>query len=103
MLIILSKSPTARNDASILEIVGKLREKGENVAIMHIQDACIATTMNEYCKKLVRRKITLYSLKADLKARGLLEKVNAHVRLVDYKQWINLLMHEHSKIVSWTS
>jgi sulfur relay protein TusB/DsrH len=103
LLIILSKSTTTRTNGSILEIAGKLREKGENTAIMHIQDACIATTMNEYCEKLARRKITLYSLKADLKARGLLERVNPHVRIVDYKQWIDFLMNEHSKIVSWTS
>jgi len=103
LLIILSKSPTEKNNASILEIAAKLREKGENVAMVHVQDACITTTVDEYCEKLARCKIMLYSLKADLKARGLLEKVNPHVRLVDYKQWINLLMNEHSKIVSWTS
>lgn len=103
MLIILSKPLTARNNQSILEIAAKLNEKGQDVAIMHIQDACIATTMNEYCEKLARSKITLYSLRADLKARGLLEKVDSHVQIVDYKQWINLLMDEHSKIVSWTS
>jgi sulfur relay protein TusB/DsrH len=103
LLIILSKSPTAKNDASILEIAGKLREKGENVAIMHIQDACIATTMNEYCEKLAGREIALYSLEADLRARGLLEKVHQHARPVDYKQWVNLLINEHGKIVSWTS
>lgn len=103
MLIISSKSPNARDNASMLEIAGKLREKGENVAILHIQDACIATTMDEYCDELAGRKITLYSLKDDLKARGLLEKANPHVRLVDYKHWTNLLMKDHSKIVSWTS
>ena len=103
MLVILSKSPTARKNSSIFEIARKLREKGENVAIMHVQDACIAATMNEYCEKLARCKITLYSLKADLKARGLLEKVNEHVQLADYERWIDLLMNEHSKIVSWTS
>lgn len=103
MLIILSKSPIGGIYESILEIARKLSEKGENVAILHIQDACAATTMNEYCEKLAKRKITMYSLKADLKARGLLEKVNPQVRLADYDQWINLLMNEHNKIVSLTS
>jgi len=103
MLIILSKSPWAENYGSTLEIARKAAEKGDNVAILHVQDACIATTINEHCGKLAEKKIGIYVLKADLEARGLMEKVSRKARVIDYKQWVKLVMTEHNKIVSWTS
>jgi len=103
MLIILSKSPWAENYGSILEIARKAAENGEKVAVLHIQDACIAVTMNEYCDKLAEKRIDVYALKADCEARGLAQKVSPKVKLIDYKQLINLVMREHDKIVSWTT
>jgi len=103
MLIILSKSPRVENFNSILEIAESAAKNGEKVAMLHIQDACLATTMNEYCDKLSRQKIEVYALKTDVEARGLTEKVSRNVRLIDYKQWVKLVMTEHKKIISWTS
>jgi len=103
MLIILSKSPWAESYDSILEIVRKATGKGEKVAILYIQDACIAATIDEPCHKLALNKINLYALKADCEARGLVRKVNGKVKLIDYKQWVKLVMNEHDKIVSWTT
>jgi len=99
LLIILSKSATSET----VQIAEHLAKKGENVAILHVQDACVAVTIKEYCDKLERSKIHVYSLKADLEARGLRNKTGKNVRLIDYKQWVELLMEEHDKIVSWTS
>ncbi|HKZ92959.1 MAG TPA: sulfurtransferase complex subunit TusB [Candidatus Bathyarchaeia archaeon] len=102
MLIILSRPATAEAHESIFQIAEKLSRKGESIAVLHIQDASIAVTMKEYCDELVKSKIGVYSLKADLEARGLLKKVNKEVKLIDYKQWVDLLMNEHNRIVSWT-
>ena len=103
MLIILSKSPWAENYGSILEIALKAVENREKTAVLYIQDACIAATMNEYCDKLAENKIEIYALKADCEARGLMEKVRPKVNLIDYKQWVELVMTKHDEIVSWTS
>jgi len=103
MLIILNKSPRTENYDSILEIAKKAAEDGENVAVLYIQDACIAATINEYCDKLAENKIEVYALKADCEARGLVEKASRKVRIIDYKQWVKFMMSEHKKIVSWTS
>jgi len=103
MLIILSRSPWAENYSSILEIAKKAAQNGEKVAVLHIQDACIAATIEEHCDKLAENKIEIYALKADCKARGLTKKVSRKVKLIDYKQWVNLVMTEHKKIVSWTT
>jgi sulfur relay protein TusB/DsrH len=103
VLVILSRSPRSENYGSILQIVRKAVENGEKVAIMHIQDASIAVTIDEYCDQLAKNKIELYALKADCEARGLTKKVSIKVRLIDYKQWVELVMVEHKNIVSWTS
>lgn len=100
MLIILSKSPSVNCYDSILKIAEKAREK---VAILHIQDACIAATMDEYCERLAEGRINSYVLRADCEARGLLEKVGRDIKAIDYKEWVDLLMKKHDKIVSWTT
>jgi sulfur relay protein TusB/DsrH len=103
LLLVLSKSPWAENSGFILEVVEKVEAKGEKVAVLHIQDAVTAATLSEYCTKLTDNKIEVYALKADCEARGLLGKVNPKARVIDFKQWVKLMMNEHDKIVSWTS
>jgi len=103
MLIIVSKSPWSESYSSVLGIARKAAENGEKMAVLYIQDACIAATINEYCDKLAENKIGVYTLKADCEARGLVRKVNRNVKLIDYKQWVKLVMTEHKKIVSWTA
>jgi sulfur relay protein TusB/DsrH len=103
MLIILSKSPRAENYGSILEITTKVVENGEKVAVLYVQDACITATMNEYCDKLAENKIEIYALKADCEARGLMDKVRPKVKVIDYRQWVKLVMAAHDKIVPWTT
>jgi len=103
MLIILSRSSSVNDYDSILEIAERANEKGEKVAILHIQDACMAATLAEYCERLAEGTINAYVLRADCEARGLLEKVGRNVKIIDYKGWVRLVMNEHDKIVSWTT
>lgn len=103
MLIVLSKSPWAENLGFILEAAEKVKAKGERVALMHIQDAVIAATLSEYCTRLTDNDIDVYALRADCEARGLLGKVSPKAKVIDYMQWVKLIMNEHEKIVSWTS
>jgi len=102
MLIILSKSPFTSDCESLVKLASKAIEKGESVAILHIQDACAAVTSDKYLKKVASSEIEICVLKEDCEARGLLEKIKARIRTVDYKGWVNLVMNEHDKIVSWT-
>jgi len=102
MLIILSKSQSVNDYNSILKIAEKASEKGEKVVILHIQDACIVATLDEYCKRLAEGRIDAYVLSGDCEARGLLEKVGRDVKIVDYKGWVRLVMKEHDKIISWS-
>ena len=101
MLIILSKSPFSGDFDSILKMASEIAKMGEKVGILHIQDACIALTLPEYLRKISDNKFELYALKADCEARGLLEKVEKRVKILDYKGWVKLVMDEYDKIVSW--
>ena len=84
-------------------MAARLAEKGEGIAILHIQDACSAVASREYCDRLLESKINVYALKADVEARGLIQGMHPNVKTVDYKQWVSLMMNEHNKIVSWTN
>ena len=102
MLIILGKSPFVGDYASILDIALRAVQKGEKVGVLHIHDSCIALTSDEYSKKLVDAGLNVYVLKADCEARGLLKKIKKEVKIVDYKDWVKLVMDKHDRIVSWT-
>lgn len=99
MLLILSKSLFREQYESFLEIARKAARK-EKVGILHIQDACIAATLGEYCGKAVENGVSLYVLKEDCQARGLLEKMQKSVKVVNYEGWVKLVMNEYEKIVS---
>jgi len=102
MLIIWSKSLFISDYESLIQLVSRAVEKGENVAILHIQDACTAVTLDRYLKRVIPLGIEVYALKEDCEARGLLQKIKNEVRTVDYKGWVDLVMNKHDKIVSWT-
>ncbi len=103
MLIILSKSPSTGSYESVLKMAENASSKDEKVAVLHIQDACLAATMKEQCLRLADARIQLYALKADCEARGILDRLGKDVKLIDYREWVNLVMKEHKSIVSWTS
>lgn len=92
----------AKDSVSIFKLAGKLAEKSEEIAFLHIQEACKATTSEEYCDKLVESGIKIYALKADVEARKLPGEIHQGVELIDYKQWVSLLMDKHDRVVSWT-
>jgi len=101
-LIILSKSPFVGDYASILAIALRAAQKGEKVGVLHIHDSCIALTSDAYSEKLVDAGLKVYALKADCEARGLLKKIKKGVKIVDYNDWVKLVMDEYDRIVSWT-
>ena len=102
MLIILSKSPFVGDYASIFDMALRAVQKGEKVGVLHIHDSCVALTSDEYSKKLVDAGLNVYALKADCEARGLLKKIKKGVKIVDYQDWVRLVMDEYDRIVSWT-
>ena len=103
LLVVFGRSPWAADWGFVLDVTKRIVGKGEKVSVLHVQDACIAVTMSEYCEKLGDSHVEVYALRVDCEARGLVEKVSGKVKLVDYRQWVRLVMDEHDRIVSWTS
>jgi sulfur relay protein TusB/DsrH len=101
LLMILSKSLFVGDYASILDMALRVVQKGEKTGVMHIHDSCMALTSVEYSTKLVDAGLNVYALKADCEARGLLKKIRKGVKIVDYKDWVRLVMDEYDRIVSW--
>jgi sulfur relay protein TusB/DsrH len=99
----MSKFTLGEDQVSIVRLASQLAKKGEEVSFLHIQEACKATTSAGYSSKLLEAGIRVYALKADVEAQKLTKKMQPDVELVDYKQWVSLLMDKHDKIVSWTS
>lgn len=99
MLIILNKSPFHSQYESILEIACRAA-RTEKVGILHIQDACIAATLDKYCGKAIDNAVDFYVLKEDCQARGLLKKVQKSVKVANYESWVKLVMNEYKRIVS---
>lgn len=103
MLVVLSKSPSSEGYRTILQIVSKFAEKRGKVTFLYIQDGCIAATKDEHLDILTGNNFEVFALKADCEARGLTAKVRSNVKLIDYRQWVQLVMEKHDNIVSWTS
>jgi sulfur relay protein TusB/DsrH len=101
LLIILSKSPFVYDYASIFDMALRAVQKGEKVGVMHIHDSCMALTSGKYSKKLVDAGLKVYALKADCEARGLIKKIKEGVKIVDYKDWVRLVMDKYDRTVSW--
>jgi sulfur relay protein TusB/DsrH len=99
----MSKFVSAEDQVSIFKLAGELAAKGEDVVFLHIQEACKATASAEYCSMLLEARVKIYALRADAEARMLTKKMHPSVELIDYMQWVSLLMDKHDKIVSWTS
>ena len=102
MLIILSKSPLVGDYVFVLEMAFRAVQKGERVGVLHIHNSCFALTLDEYSDRLVSAGLDVYALKADCEAQGLLKRIKKGVKIVDYKDWVRLLMDDYDRIVSWT-
>lgn len=100
LLVILSKPFSVSTDTSILDIALKAAKEGDKVGILHIHDSCIMLTSSGYYKRLMNAGLNVYALKADCEARGLLKKTKG-VKLVTYREWVQLVMNEYEKIISW--
>ena len=99
----MSKFVPAEDQVSIFKLAGKLAEKGEEVAFLHFQEACKATASAEHCSRLLEARIRIYALRSDVEARKMTKKMHPSVELIDYTQWVSLLMDKHGRVVSWTS
>ena len=97
MLHTINKSPFEKNLlSSCLKVID------DDSVILLIEDGVIGATENNQSALLVslRSEGRVFALQNDLEARGLSSKALDDVKLVDYKDFVNLVI-EHGTPVSW--
>ncbi|MFX1520884.1 MAG: sulfurtransferase complex subunit TusB [Promethearchaeota archaeon] len=86
------------------ELASMQKEAGNDVGIVLMQDAVLITKKSEKSKMLeeiMTNGIKIYALEADCKARGINEMVIEGVKKVSYEEFIDLLMEDYEKTVSF--
>jgi tRNA 2-thiouridine synthesizing protein B len=78
-----------------------LRVCGTNAAIILIEDGVYAAIVNsEAAKRLCAKTKTIFALQADIDARGLSDRIEAGIQIIDYAGFVQLCC-EYKTIQSW--
>jgi len=98
MLHIINKSPfTTTALTSCLDVAQS------NDVIVLIEDAVVAARINTAITAEIMSALktkTIYALKTDLEARGLNEQLIIEIKLIDYREFVELTV-QHHPIQSW--
>lgn len=93
-----------KKESDSLALVEKLRERGEDVAVVLIQDAVyLALGNNEHSgtiKDLLGRGVNFHVLAKDVEVRGIQEYLISDLDLIDYDQLIDLLFSENQRVIN---
>ncbi|NHB94017.1 sulfurtransferase complex subunit TusB [Photorhabdus cinerea] len=66
--------------------------------VLFIQDGVLAGIEgNRYLPTLISRGVTLYALKEDIEARGLVGQVSDKVQVINYTDFVNLTVKHHQQ------
>jgi sulfur relay protein TusB/DsrH len=81
------------------------KEAGNDVGIVLMQDSVLITTKksdkSKMLKEMMINGINVYAIEADFKARGLSDVVLDGVKKVSYEDFIDLVMENYEKTVSF--
>lgn len=98
MLHTVNKSPFEKNSLDTC-----LTHASSGSVVLLIEDgvygALKGTTVSDKVQEAMKN-ITVYALEADLKARGVADKVMEGIKLVDYSGFVDLAV-ENDKVQAW--
>ena len=98
MLHIINQSPF--NSDSLEKCLGLIQTHD---GILLIENAVVAGLSNaKFCKTIsdITNTCSIYALKSDVIARGLLDNIMPEIKLIDYEQFVDLVV-EYQPIQSW--
>ena len=81
----------------LLETCASLLQQGDGV--LFIEDG-VYHCLQQDCWPDLAADVSVYSLKEDMHARGILERNSSGAELIDYQQFVELCC-EYEKTVSW--
>lgn len=93
-----------KKESDSLTLIEKLKKRGEDLAVVLIQDAVyLALENNEHAgtiKDLLGRGVNFHVLAKDVELRGIQEYLVSDLNLIDYDQLIDLLFSENQRIIN---
>ncbi|NHJ84619.1 MAG: sulfurtransferase complex subunit TusB [Asgard group archaeon] len=105
ILFITSKSIyTCAAQKTLLEMSKKQIEKGNEIAILLIQDSTLAGWKGgqNVIAEAANHGITIYAIKEDLEARGIFnDKIHPGIIPIDYDEAISVIMDKYEKVITW--
>ncbi|MBS7269777.1 MAG: sulfurtransferase complex subunit TusB [Candidatus Freyarchaeota archaeon] len=92
-----------RLDFDSLLIVEKLREKGEDVDVILMQDAVYLALENQgrtNLKRAMEKGINFYVLERDVEIRGIKTHLVPKLELIDYERLVDLLFSDNQRLIN---
>lgn len=91
-------------DIDFLPLAKKLREKGEDLSVILIQDAIYLGLRNngnsEQVKNLIEKGVKFHTLDKDVERRGVINNLMTGLELIDYDRLIDLLFSDDQKVIN---
>lgn len=95
----------SKKESDSLALIEKLKERGEDVGVILIQDAVYLSLGNnehsEMVKDLLEKGVNFHVLAKDVKMRGVQEYLISDLDLMDYDQLVDLLFGENQRVINW--
>lgn len=112
-LYLITKSPFIHNDPFEAIRVAVLQKRNEEkIGVILLQDAVIGVKKGQFSEResfellvleAIRKGVNIYALEPDLRARAIKsEEIIDNVTQISYLRFVDLIMDEYEKIVSWT-
>lgn len=104
LLYIVKRSPFMYSDLERAAELASMQKEENEVGIVLMQDAVLITKKSEKSKMLeeiMANGIDIYVIDADCKARGISDVVLEGIKKVGYEEFIDLVMENYEKTVSF--
>ncbi|GEM_PF-1558895 len=93
-----------RLNFDFIPIVEKLREKGEDVEVILIQDAVYLALenngRNQNLESAIGKGVKFYVLERDVEIRGIKTHLQPNFKLIDYDQLADLLFSDNNRVIN---
>jgi sulfur relay protein TusB/DsrH len=93
-----------KKEVDSLTLIERLKEKGEDVGVVLVQDAVyLSLGNNEHSgavKDLLGKGVNFHVLAKDLEKRGVQDYLISDMELIDYDRLIDLLFSEDQRVIN---
>ena len=91
-------------DEGFLSIAEGLRERGEEVGVVLLQDAVYLALKNgeysESMKQAMEKGVEFHIMARDVERRGVTGKILPSIKIIDFDELIDLLFRKHQRVIN---